>query len=90
MRSTRCTVPASITDLTSAEIIRHALVLFEQRNGRLPSPGTRRNIASQIEHLHLLASTRCTDADTWWAHDTWDLRADPRIPQRPHEPYDRR
>ena len=79
------TTAASITDLTVAEILRHALVLFSQRNGRLPSTGTRRNITHQIEHLHLLASARCTDAP-WWSNDTWDLRADPRIPQRPHEP----
>lgn len=75
----------SITDLPTEDIVRHALVLFERRNARLPSPGTRRNIVGQIEHLHLLLSVRCTDAP-WWAHDTWDLRADPRIPQRPHEP----
>ena len=60
-------------------------MLFEQRNGRLPSTGTRRIITSQIEHLHLLTSARCTDAP-WWSHDTWYLRGDPRIPQRPHEP----
>ncbi len=29
---------------------------------------------------------RCAAPTRWWAHDVWDLRADPRIPQREHEP----
>jgi hypothetical protein len=44
-----------------------------------------RNVTHLIEHLHLYLSLRTTDT-TWWAHDIWDLRADPRIPQREHEP----
>lgn len=77
--------PCSITELSPAALIRQAVVLFECRNGRLPSPGTRRNITGLLEHLHLYLSVRCTDT-AWWAHDIWDLRADPRIPQREHEP----
>lgn len=77
--------PASITDLDPAAIVRAAVVAFEKRNARLPSPGARRNITHLIEHLHRYLSVRCTDTD-WWAHDIWDLHADPRIPQREHEP----
>lgn len=77
--------PTSITDLTADVILRHAVLRFERRNQRLPSPGTRRNISGLINHLHLYLSVRCTDIP-WWAYDTWDLLADPRIPQREHEP----
>jgi integrase len=84
-RTTHGRSPASVTELTPATVIRQAVLGFERRNARLPSPGTRRNITGLLEHLHLYLSVRCTDTP-WWAHDTWDLRADPRIPQREHEP----
>ncbi|GAA2410802.1 tyrosine-type recombinase/integrase [Mycolicibacterium llatzerense] len=77
--------PTSIADLPAEAIERHAIVVFERRNGRLPAPGTRRNITGLIEHLHLYVTVRCT-AGQWWAADTWDVVADPRIPQREHEP----
>lgn len=77
--------PTSIADLDVAHLIRHALVGFERRNQRLPSTGARRNITHLIEQIHLYVSVRCT-AKPWWAHDVWDLRADPRIPVREHEP----
>jgi integrase len=77
--------PASITELSAAAVVRQAVIVFERRNARLPSAGARRNITHLIEHLHLYLSVRCTDT-AWWAHDIWDLRADPRIPQREHEP----
>ncbi|WP_225507264.1 tyrosine-type recombinase/integrase, partial [Mycolicibacterium fortuitum] len=77
--------PVSITDLTVSDMVRHAVVVFERRNARLPAPGTRRNIVGLIEHLHMYLSVRATTIE-WWAYDTWDLRADPRIPQREHEP----
>jgi hypothetical protein len=77
--------PVSIADLPVEAITRHPLVGFERRNKRLPSAGARRYVTSFIEHLHLYVSVRCTDLP-WWAHDVWDLRADPRIPQREHEP----
>lgn len=84
-RAQRGHLPPSITALSAAAIVRQAVVVFEKRNNRLPSPGARRNVTHLIEHLHLYLSVRTTDTD-WWAHDTWDLRADPRIPQREHEP----
>ena len=77
--------PVSITDLGVAAILRQAVLVFERRNARLPSAGARRNITHLVEHLHLHLSVRCSDTD-WWAHDLWDLDADPRIPQREHEP----
>lgn len=77
--------PASIAALDPTELIRQAALSFQRRNNRLPSAGSRRNISHLIEHLHLNVSVSCTDAP-WWTHDIWDLRADPRIPQRPHEP----
>ncbi|AYE98115.1 tyrosine-type recombinase/integrase [Mycobacterium kansasii] len=84
-RGQRRRPPASITDLESAAIVRAAMLVFEKRNARLPSAGARRNITHLVEHLHLYLSVRCTDT-AWWAHDIWDLQADPRIPQREHEP----
>ncbi|MCX2714024.1 tyrosine-type recombinase/integrase [Mycolicibacterium sp. J2] len=77
--------PASITDLTVNDMLRQAVLVFERRNARLPATGTRRNIVGLIEHLHMYLSVRGAAID-WWAYDTWDLRADPRIPQREHEP----
>ncbi|SDQ50544.1 site-specific tyrosine recombinase XerC (plasmid) [Tsukamurella tyrosinosolvens] len=77
--------PVSITDLTSAALVRHALLAYQARNKRLPPVNTRRSITHLIEQLHLYLSVRCTDR-SWWEHDIWDLRVDPRIPQRDHEP----
>ena len=77
--------PTSIAELDPTELIRQAALAFGRRNHRLPSAGSRRNIGHLIEHLHLAVAVRCSDAP-WWAHDIWDLRADPRIPQRDHEP----
>lgn len=77
--------PTSIADVPVDAIIRHAIRVFERRNARLPAPGTRRNINGLIEHLHLYVSVRCNSND-WWAANTWDMCADPRIPQREHEP----
>lgn len=77
--------PASIAELSAPAIVRQAMLGFERRNKRLPSAGARRNITSVLEHLHLYVSVRCT-SQPWWGHDVWDLRADPRIPQREHEP----
>lgn len=77
--------PTSLTDLTVADLTRWALVGFEQRNARLASAYSRRNIVKLIEHLHLHVSVRC-GTQSWWEHDIWDLRADRRIPQREHEP----
>ena len=79
-----CT-PTSIADLEVDAITHAAIRVFERRNQRLPAPGTRRNICGLIEHLHLYVTVRCTDTQ-WWAADTWDVCADPRIPQREHEP----
>lgn len=76
----------SITDLGVAAILRQAVLVFERRNARLPSAGARRNITHLVEHLHLHLSVRCSDTDCRGVHDLWDLDADPRIPQREHEP----
>ncbi|SPX80688.1 tyrosine-type recombinase/integrase [Mycobacteroides abscessus] len=77
--------PQSLLDLTAAEIMRHAILLFERRNGRLPTTGYRRNLGYTIDKLLVLLAVRCGEAP-WWSHDLWDLRMDPRIPQREHEP----
>ncbi|MGX9216722.1 tyrosine-type recombinase/integrase [Mycobacteroides abscessus subsp. abscessus] len=81
--------PASLLDITVPDIVRHATVLFEQRRHRLPTPSYRRNLEWTVEHLHTLLAVRCTPAP-WWSYDTWDLRIDPRIPQREHEPHHER
>lgn len=75
----------SIADLSVESIVRHGVLDFERRHGRLPSAGFRTNVTNFIEHLHLHVAVRCT-ARPWWDHDIWDLYADPRIPQREHEP----
>lgn len=78
--------PDSITDMEVGALLRVALKGFEQRNGRLPSTYSRRNITYLVESMHLYLSVRCTDK-SWWQHDIWDLRADARIPVREHEPF---
>nr|WP_323849197.1 tyrosine-type recombinase/integrase [Mycolicibacterium mucogenicum] len=75
----------SIADLTPESIVRHGVIDFERRHGRLPSAGFRTNVTNFVEHLHLHVAVRCTGRP-WWDHDIWDLYADPRIPQREHEP----
>jgi integrase len=84
-RTQHGTAPASIADLAVEAVTRAAILGFQRRNQRLPAPGTRRNIVGLIEHLHLYVTVRCSTTQ-WWAADTWDLCADPRIPQREHEP----
>lgn len=81
--------PGSLLDLVPADIVRHAVVLFERRNGRLPTAGYRRNLQYTVDHLWVLLAVRCSDAP-WWSYDLWDLRIDPRIPQREHEPHHER
>lgn len=76
--------PVSVTDLTPNDLLRCAFIGFEQRNSRLPSYSSRRNITHLIQQFHLYVSVRCTDAP-WWTYDTWDLQADVRIPRREHE-----
>ncbi|ORA60854.1 MULTISPECIES: tyrosine-type recombinase/integrase [Mycobacteriaceae] len=83
------TAPVSLLDFTVPDIVRHATVLFEQRRHRLPTPSYRRNLQWTVEHLHTLLAVR-TAAAPWWSFDTWDLRIDPRIPQREHEPHHER
>ncbi|TDZ98554.1 tyrosine-type recombinase/integrase [Mycobacteroides salmoniphilum] len=84
-RSQHGRTPQSLLDLAPAEITRHAVLLFQRRNGRLPTAGYRRNLQYTVDHLQVLLAVRCTEAP-WWSHDMWDLRIDPRIPQREHEP----
>ncbi|MBN7300817.1 tyrosine-type recombinase/integrase [Mycobacteroides abscessus subsp. bolletii] len=77
--------PSSLLDLTPGDLMRHAVLLFERRNRRLPTAGYRRNLQYTIDHLYVLLAVRCSPVP-WWSHDLWDLRIDPRIPQREHEP----
>lgn len=77
---------ASVTDFDPTLIIREALREFHTRNDRYPSPGNTRNLESIAHAIHAYVSVRCTDTP-WWAHDTWDLRLDPRIPRRDQEPH---
>lgn len=80
-----------ISDVSAADfdptlIIREALREFHERNGKYPSPGNTRNVESAAHSIHAHVSVRCSTTP-WWAHDTWDLRLDPRIPRRQHEPH---
>ncbi|PVB10799.1 tyrosine-type recombinase/integrase [Mycobacteroides abscessus] len=81
--------PTTLLDISVPDIIRHATRQFEQRRRRLPTPSYRRNLQWTAEHLHTLLAARCTPAP-WWSHDVWDLRIDPQIPQREHEPHHER
>lgn len=81
--------PASLLDIGVPDIVRHATVIFEARRHRLPTPSYRRNLEWTVEHLHTLLAAR-TAAAPWWGYDVWDLRIDPRIPQREHEPHHER
>lgn len=82
-------LPHSLLDLDQDELVRHAMLVFERRHGRLPTPGYRRNLVYTVEHLYTLLAVRCSDAP-WYTYDVWDLRIDPRIPQREHEPLSER
>lgn len=77
--------PVSIAELSVDDLVKAAVVGFERRNGRLPSFHPRRQSRYLLEQVHLYVTVRCTDAP-WWAHDFWDIQADPRIPVREHEP----
>lgn len=77
--------PQSLTDVDPAQVVRTALLLFHQKNGRLPSTGNTRNLTSIAEHIHLYLTSRTTDTP-WWDSDVWSLKADVRIPRREHEP----
>lgn len=80
---------ASLLDISVPDIVRHATVHFEQRRHRLPTASYRRNLQWTVEHLHTLLAVRTASAP-WYSYDTWDLRIDPRIPQREHEPHHER
>lgn len=75
----------SLAELPASSVVKEATLLFHQRNGRFPSAGNLRNLRSISEHVHLFISARTTDS-AWWSPDLWSLRADDRIPRRPHEP----
>lgn len=76
----------SVGEFEPALIIREALCEFYRRNNRYPSPGNTRNLESAADSIYDYVTVRCTDTP-WWEHDTWDLRLDPRIPRREHEPH---
>lgn len=76
----------SVTDFDPALVIREAMREFHTRNGHYPSPGNLRNLESAAHSIHAYVSVRCTDTP-WWAHHTWNMRLDTRIPRRPHEPH---
>lgn len=75
----------SITDLPPTLVIREALAQFQRRHGRLPAPGSIRNLKSVALDIHSMLVARCAD-HPWWDADVWRLDLDPRIPRRPHEP----
>ena len=76
----------SVTEFNPTIVIREALREFHERNTRYPSPGNMKNLESAAHSIYQHVSVRCTGLP-WWAHDTWDMRLDPRIPRRPNEPH---
>lgn len=76
----------SVADFDPALVVREAIIAFRERNQRDPSPGNVRNLRSCASSIYQHITIRCTD-QPWWTHQVWDLRLDPRIPRRPHEPH---
>ncbi|MFC0359107.1 tyrosine-type recombinase/integrase [Kytococcus schroeteri] len=75
----------SCSQIHHALVVREAIKQFYARNGKMPAPGSVRNLEGLARHIHLMVSVRCGTRQ-WWEHDVWDLRVDDRIPRRPHEP----
>lgn len=83
--STQPAQPLSITGFDPGSVVREALRQFQQRHGRLPSPGSIRNLEAVAHGIHDLLLARCAEGP-WWMADRWSLALDTRIPRREHEP----
>jgi integrase len=80
--------PCSVAEWPVRQWQQQIALAVRRRTGALPAP---RTIATVRQHLAscqrlLFAAYDCRP---WWQHEVWDPVADPRIPQRAHEPLGR-
>lgn len=77
--------PASLAGLSPREWQQQFALAVRRRTGALPGPGSVRDLRQQLNRCwRLLAGAY--DARPWWQREVWSPAADPRIPQRMHEP----
>jgi integrase len=77
--------PASLTGLAPREWQQQFALAVRRRTGALPGPGSISDLRQQLGRCwRLLAAAY--DTRPWWQREIWNPAADPRIPQRVHEP----
>jgi len=77
--------PASLTGLAPREWQQQFALAVRRRTGALPAPGSVSDVRQQLTRCwRLLAAAY--DVRPWWQREIWSPAADPRIPQRAHEP----
>jgi integrase len=77
--------PASLTGLAPRDWQRQFALAVRRRTGTLPAPGSVSDVRQQLTRCwRLLAAAY--DVRPWWQREVWSPAADPRIPQRVHEP----
>ena len=77
--------PVSLTSLAPREWQQQFALAVRRRTGALPGPGSVSDLRQQLGRCwRLLAAAY--DTRPWWQREVWTPAADPRIPQRPHEP----
>jgi integrase len=77
--------PASLTGLAPREWQRQFALAVRRRTSALPGPGSVSDLRQQLTRCwRLLAAAY--DMRPWWQREVWNPAADPRIPQRVHEP----
>jgi integrase len=77
--------PASLAGLAPREWQQQFALAVRRRTGALPGPGSVSDVRQQLNRCwRLLAGAY--DVRPWWHREVWSPAADPRIPQRVHEP----
>ena len=77
--------PASLTGLAPRDWQQQFALAVRRRTGTLPAPGSVSDVCQQLTRCwRLLAAAY--DVRPWWQREVWSPAADPRIPQRVHEP----
>ena len=77
--------PASLTGLAPRDWQQQFALAVRRRTGALPAPGSVSDVRQQLTRCwRLLAAAY--DVRPWWQREVWSPAADPRIPQRVHEP----
>jgi integrase len=77
--------PASLAGLAPRDWQQQFALAVRRRTGALPAPGSVSDVRQQLTRCwRLLAAAY--DVRPWWQREAWSPAADPRIPQRVHEP----